>query len=181
MLNEKNYPMKKYWLIKPMLSLALIGLICCLSFYYYAVTTNSGFSTNEIKFSLLYIIAINVLLLSKPLITIFTLTYQLQDDAITVQQGFFTRKQGNFFYHKIQDISLQQGFIDRLLNLYTVSVENAGLRNNARNWIYTTLLIGLSDNHMTIPGLSKQDAEALQQELLNRTHKSPKKTETTGL
>ncbi len=60
-------------------------------------------------------------------------------------------------YKNIQDIQVTQGFWDRLLGLYVVSIQNASSAQDTRS--------GQNLDEIKIQGLSKEDSEKISEEL----------------
>ncbi|MDF2529962.1 MAG: Bacterial domain [Gammaproteobacteria bacterium] len=172
MLTEKDFPSQKYWLLKPLIIWSAI-----LAFVRYSFSHGSAPLPISPNATDGLILAAGLVILSIPTLSLFTLKYSLDDNFFAVQQGFFNTTRGNFFYNKIQDVSIQQGLFDRVLGLYTVSIENASMRITnprfrASSMLYNTLTVGFKNNRVLIPGLSQKDAMTLKEELLKRMHQS---------
>lgn len=166
MLTQNDFPNNKIWLLKPILE-ALAFLIITTFFAKYDI-----YSGGSNQYAVLLLAFFVLILTLKPIIISYTLKFELLEDRLTLQQGLFNRKQGSFFYKNIQNVTINQGFIDRILGVYCVTVENAVRNNQRANWIYTTFLVGLYDNRITIPGLTFNKAQALQQALLSKSKKA---------
>jgi len=52
--------------------------------------------------------------------------FEFLEDKIVVHRGVFTRRVVNIPYTKIQNVTIYQSFIDRMVGVYSVNVETAG-------------------------------------------------------
>lgn len=51
----------------------------------------------------------------------FTFTkYTVKDDSVTINKGFFTKIENDCYMYKIQDVTLQQSFFERIVKLGTI-------------------------------------------------------------
>ena len=93
--------------------------------------------------------------------------YQLTDDCFRKELGVVYKKYVSIPYDRIQNIDINRGIIDRLLGLSTLLIQTAG----------SSMAIGNRHSYGfgaegTIPGLSKENAEELRDELIRRAKKS---------
>lgn len=82
--------------------------------------------------------------------------YELADDAFKKEFGVIMRRNTSIPYERIQNVDIIRGLLSRMLGLADLNVQTAGgssygMRSEGR-----------------LPGLSKQDAIAMQTELLAR-------------
>ncbi|MDF2691305.1 MAG: Bacterial domain [Gammaproteobacteria bacterium] len=171
MLTEQDYPIQKYWLLKPF-AVAFFYLLAFYALNNISHGVNFGQSMMSLKITYFIIGVAALFLFCLPAFTVFTLKFSLEEDYLQLQQGLLSSKRGNVFYSKIQDISIQQGIIDRFLGLYTVYIQTAAAAARVRSSIYTTFLVGLSDGRVSVPGLMEKQALALKEELLTRASKA---------
>lgn len=54
------------------------------------------------------------------------ITMRLQDDHLTLETGFFSRTRRTLDLAKIQDVTMQQSFVQRLLGVGDLTLESAG-------------------------------------------------------
>lgn len=51
----------------------------------------------------------------------FTFTkYTVKDDSVTINKGFFTKIENDCYMYKIQDVTLQQSFFERIVKIGTI-------------------------------------------------------------
>lgn len=51
----------------------------------------------------------------------FTFTkYTVKDDSVTINKGFFTKIENDCYMYKIQDVTLQQSFFERMVKIGTI-------------------------------------------------------------
>lgn len=51
----------------------------------------------------------------------FTFTkYTVKEDAVTIDKGFFNKVENDCYMYKIQDVTLQQSFFERMVKLGTI-------------------------------------------------------------
>jgi len=84
-----------------------------------------------------------------------------------IKTKVLSQKMTYIYYDRIQNINMSQSFIDRILGIYTVTVETAGERSNiVVHQNYNYMFSG-----MTVPGLNKENAEGLKDFLMDRAKK----------
>ncbi len=94
--------------------------------------------------------------------------YELTDDGFRKEQGVISKKYVIIPYSRIQNIDIYRGVIDRLLGLSRLYIQTAGLSG------------GYGPHGMTggsegsLPGLSKEVAKQLREELIQRIKQSSK-------
>jgi membrane protein YdbS with pleckstrin-like domain len=166
----KDFPIQRIWLIKP----ALICIIGLLSFNLSILSYQAPLITQVSNTSLSLLSIIGALILfSIPLLTTLSLEFNLENNALIISQGYFNKKHGNFFYHSIQDVKIMQGPIDRILGIYNLRIENASTRTVRDSWLDKYFIVGIKKNSISLPGLSKTNAESLKQELLQKAQTTP--------
>jgi len=77
--------------------------------------------------------------------------YDLGDDIITIRKGVMSTQEITLAYERIQDINVDQDFLDRLFGLYDVR--------------FTTATMS-SEKEAHIDGVEKETAESLKQLVL---------------
>src|SRR5579872_3087217 len=178
-ITEKNYPIEKKWILK-----TVWGTLLSLIFFIPAFIITWIKGAHNISG---YIIYISLYLIFVPIhVVIVTLQrtnfhYVLEESFIVLHQGIITKKQRNIPYGVIQNIFVKQDIFDRIFGLATITVENAsqGGGNNVRaDKIFDipvntqknsqTNSVGFNRNMVSIPGLTKQNAETLKNIVLQK-------------
>lgn len=184
-ITDKNYPLDKKWILKggmvyvPMLTI----IILFDSFYLLAAQSESKFPAifQLIAAPLVMGIIWIILVLSR-----INLHYLITDKFLTISQGILSKQQRNIPYGVIQNVIVKQDLLDRIFDLASVLIENAaeagGKRNNETKLFGIRInnqnkrqfeAIGFTGNKVSIPGLTKQNAEALKNIILERIKANP--------
>jgi putative membrane protein len=88
--------------------------------------------------------------------------YDLKEDSLIVRKGIITKHEVNVPIDKIQDIYIDQDFLDRIFGLYDLHIATAGF--------------GSKDIH--IDGINYMSSEALKELLLGKVEKTKGKGES---
>jgi uncharacterized membrane protein YdbT with pleckstrin-like domain len=121
--------------------------------------------------------------------------YSLEDRFLNIKQGILSKKQRDIPYEVIQDIVVKQDLFDRIFSLASVNIYNAsqaggalGSSRQSKFFGFNTSsferkeeTIGFEGNKVAIPGLRKENAEALKEEVLKKMKDNPIKTNISGL
>ena len=170
---EKNYPIQTRWIIKNLIHLVLLIIFFILigSFAYLIIF---------VIYTMFYI----------PLIILrrSNFHYTVEEKYLTVKQGVLNKQQRHIPYGVIQNVFVKQGLLDRLLSLASLAIENASEGGGAKFFKIKdykkqdqTENVGFSGNKISIPGLSKQDAEALKLIILAKIKQNPINDSGSGL
>lgn len=92
--------------------------------------------------------------------------YELTDDGFRKQMGVISKKYVTIPYGKIQNIDIYRGVLARLLGLSDLNIQTAGAPAQASSYIGLMSITGRAEGRL--PGLSREDAEVLCKELINR-------------
>ena len=90
-------------------------------------------------------------------------TYELTDTVFKKRFGILTKRETGIPYERIQNIDVVSPLLYRIFGLSKLNIQTAG------NSSYAT---GMINAEGILPGMSKQGALDLQQELLRRAHSS---------
>jgi uncharacterized membrane protein YdbT with pleckstrin-like domain len=85
--------------------------------------------------------------------------YELTDDGFRKESGVIYKKYVTIPYDRIQNVDINRGIVARILGLSDLKIQTAGLG-------------GTYAAEGRLPGLSKEDAEKLRDELINQIKKS---------
>jgi len=174
-VTEKNYPITKLWIFKAPIIIVVITIVALFFGYYFPYL----------------VIALPIYLIANPLIRA-NFHYSLDDKYFRVRQGVISKKQRNLPYGVIQNVFVEQDLFDRIFGLASLRIENAsqaGGGQKVRWWnksfgsksnVYGQGEgLGSSGNKVNLPGLKKQNAEALKNILLQKMKENP--VEESGL
>ena len=115
---------------------------------------------------------------------------------LTLRQGILSKQQRHIPYGVIQNLFVKQDLFNRVFGLASLTVENAsqgagaftapqeqkvfGLRvGNQRQ--QQVEMVGFSGNKVSIPGLTKQNAETLKEIVLQKMKENPIEDSQSGL
>ncbi len=98
-------------------------------------------------------------------ITLYFISYELTPQTLIMRGGIIARYERNVPFSKIQHLVLSQTLMQRIFHLSTFSVQNADQGNIVQT--HNILLANIS-----LPGLSKSDAEALRKEIIGKVIKT---------
>ena len=139
-VSSKNYPIANRWLLVPFLT----------SFFYSAllifVLVSENVESDE-NYNLLIVYGALVAGIGKFIWSCIwkkNYHFELTEESILLKTGVVSRSSRHLPYKSIKDISVSQGVIDRLLGLYTVSIQDA-----------------TSSSGLVIVGQSKEHADKL--------------------
>ncbi len=96
--------------------------------------------------------------------------FSLDPDFLYVKEGVLNVKEGHVPYATLQNVHVNQDLSDRLCGIFTVFAENvsqdkqSALRDDPDRFA----AIGVYKNVVAIPGMTKQAAEVIKQELIQR-------------
>ena len=192
-ITEKIYPVRKKWSAK-----AIVGYLLFLLFYFIVFSgAGSSASTNPDSiagFNFLVILALGLGIISWLILIlkIAAFHYSLEEQFLSVRQGFLSKQQRHIPYGVIQNIFIKQDLFDRLFGLASVAIENAanagmgvgpsqkwGLKfGQSRRRVE---MLGFSGNKINVPGLKKAEAEALKEAILQKIKENPIADGQSGL
>jgi uncharacterized membrane protein YdbT with pleckstrin-like domain len=135
------------WLFPVFLAAAVFWLVA--SLVYLALPAEvTLFGLDKWGFSLALVASIIILILIPISVwehfNYINFTYQLTETDIIVREGVITRKSTVIPYSKIQDITTERNFVERMLGLATLEIETAGSSRIA--------------SETRIPGIANKDA-----------------------
>jgi uncharacterized membrane protein YdbT with pleckstrin-like domain len=130
-----------------------------------------------------------------PILQRLNFHYFIENDFLTLKQGILAKQEKHIPYGVIQNIFIKQDLLDRVFGLTSLIIENAsqgaGLENvpqkksifmannqQRREKIET---IGFSGNKVSIPGLTKNNAESLKEILLQKMKDNQIQNNQSGL
>ncbi len=163
MLDSVNLPLDRKKIIKKTLALSLLPLLV---FVLSIILIGIGIAFSS-DFGLLGWVGGALLIISALILGGFYLYqvyyyklyfYKFEDGGAEISKGVISRSTGHVQYHRIQDISVDQDFLDRIFGLYDVHYETAG---------------EVSGMYSHVDGLNKQNADTLVAFLKTRLGRHP--------
>lgn len=188
-ITEKDYPVQGIWVVKSILG-SLLSLLILGSFFLF------GINDEEINFYLIVLIVFIPLHIIYAVLRRATFCYSIEGQFFTLRQGILSKQQRHIPYGVIQNIFVKQDLFDRIFGLASLAVENAsqgagssatageqkvfGMRigNQQRQ---QTEMVGFSGNKVSIPGLTKANAEILKGIVLQKMKENPIEDSQSGL
>jgi len=172
---EREYPVQWIWVLKPMLK--TIWIFIYVLFLYFILKERYPLVLFLVFFLPLPLYCLSVILQK------INFHYTIEDKVFVLKQGFITKKQSYIPYGAMQNILISQDLLDKVLGLVTLKVENAsqGAGNIQRQRKLFTLEIGFNGNQIIIPGLLRQHAEFLRENILQKIKENPTTTIKSGL
>lgn len=180
-ITEKIYPIATVWIFKSPLIMTLISIVAFIFGYYFPV----------------FLFMIPVLLVANPL-TRRNFHFSVGNKFLEIKQGILSKGERHLPYGVIQNVLVKQDIFDRIFRIASLSIENAsqgagsappekkflgmtlGTKNYKQPW-YTEGFLGYGGNKVNIPGLKKQDAEALKEVILQKVKENPIEDSQSGL
>lgn len=186
-VSEKEYPIQKIWLVKPLFALVPFMLTFSLIFLYIiGVMFNVRSDGTSVKYFPFITVGVLFFVLFSAILRRLTFHYLFEDKVITLRQGILSKQQRQLPYGVIQNILIRQDVFDRLFNLSSLSFENVSTQiltesdyRKVKAWIGD--LMGFRASRVDIPGLSKADAENLKSLILEKIKENPIEDSQSGL
>lgn len=197
-ITEKDYPIKKMWLVKPLFPIIMVIIGYLLYFILVPFLERSYIELGgaldvaeqtayQTKMTFYLIIAAIII----PLYFIFIIFrrkmfhYSVEDNFLFLEQGILKKQQRHIPYGVIQNLFIKQDLFDRIFGIASLVIENAsqgaGVLARKERQKKRIEMLGFSGNEVSIPGLANQDAEKLKQIILQKIKENPVKDTGAGL
>jgi|GEM_PF-1959576 len=163
--NRENLPISSiYSLVLTLRSSFGIAVftIYILMTYIYSDDKAQGFA----NYILIFIALMLVILFIINYLSVKYIDYSFDQMKGTLSTGFFSRQTKIVFYNRIQNINMDQSFIEKIFGLYKIYAETAGEKETNQK---TYPLSDVTGNSFIIPGLKKEEAEKLKGFLLENS------------
>lgn len=187
-ITEQNYPVESIWILKSILG-SIIAVVILSPFFLFGL--NGG------EFSIYMIIYLGFI----PFNLVITMLrrvnfhYSIEDKFMTLKQGILSKQQRHIPYGVIQNVYVKQDLFDRLFSLASLTLENASQGGGNQSYGQTkvfgmtvsnrkqerTEMVGFSGNKVSIPGLTKSNAEILKGFVLKKMKENPIDDNQSGL
>jgi len=191
-ITEKNYPVQGLWVFKS-ISSSLFTLIFFVP--YLLISSRLGETNKGTEISLIIlIVGFAVFRFIVTILRRVNFHYSIKPQFLTLRQGILSKQQRHIPYGVIQNLFVKQDLFDRIFGLSSLAIENAsqragaltapqrqkvfGLRIGKRQQVET---VGFSGNKISIPGLTKANAEILKGIVLQKMKENPIEDGQSGL
>lgn len=183
-ITEKNYPIQKKWIYKLMIKPISFFIIL-------GIAILAGNLYEDPMFRILIVISFIGFIsgIVMPILNRKNYHYIIEEKFLTLKQGILSKQQKHIPYGVIQNVFIKQDFLDRILGLTTLIIENAS--SSVKNSVWTKEFgpkrpdpqdeIGFEDNKTVIPGLLSKDAEILKNLILQKMKENPIDDKQSGL
>ena len=197
-ITEKKYPIQRIWLLKRALS-GIIYFIIIIILMAAIISLPLNMQSNQppnlaviifaLSCGLLFILVICFTQFISPMLQRSNFHFSLDEKFLTLHQGVFSKQNRNIPYGVIQDVNISQGLFERIFGLSSLTLEDfsqdgIGTMNSSgyvRSGKTSYEAIGSVGSGIHIPGLKKEDAEALRQILLQKIKDNPIDNNQSGL
>ena len=201
-ITEKNYPVQGLWILKFIIRSLIVFVVIAIFFFYWSNSyddlslLDSLSKDPELRIYFWVYIAAVPFSLIMAILRRATFHYSIEPQFLTLRQGILSRQQRHIPYGVIQNLFVEQDLLDRIFGLASLTVENAsqggtnvsnqqeqkvfGLRigNQRRQQME---MGGFSGNKVSIPGLTKANAEILKGIVLQKMKENPIEDSQSGL
>lgn len=194
-ITEKNYPIQGLWVFK-----SIIAFLFVLIFLvpYFLISSRPGETSKDTTINF-YLVVIAGFAIFNLIITILrraNFHYSIDEKFLTLKQGVLSKQQRHLPYGVIQNLLVKQDLFDRIFGLASLTIENAAqgagyltgprqqkflgrrIGTQQRQQVET---VGFSGNRISIPGLTKINAETLKRIVLQKMKENPIEDSQSGL
>jgi uncharacterized membrane protein YdbT with pleckstrin-like domain len=129
-----------YWLFAYVLPASFFGVIIYLGFLNLVQFTSSAISNKALASSIESYLKLSVLIWLSLIIILFIYSvlirtkynFKFEDNHLSIKKGFFFFKEENIPYSQINQISLSQNFIEKLLKINKILIQTPGRAGTLR-------------------------------------------------
>jgi membrane protein YdbS with pleckstrin-like domain len=89
---------------------------------------------------------------------------ELTEDVFKKEHGVIWKRYVSIPYERIQNVDIHRGVIARILGLSSLMIQTAGYSGHNRSFV-----LGAGDPEGKLPGLSREKAEELREDLIRKT------------
>ena len=200
-ITEKVYPVEKIWPLKPLFWPIIVFIIASIPIILFSVLLFI-FKSDQPEYDGEMLTKLLLGTLTFFAFSLFNFLdrkyfhYAVEDRFLRVKQGILSKNERHIPYEVIQNILVKQDLFDRLFKLSSLEIDNASqaggaLANNPQNKFFGLNIphreskdfefIGFRDNKVNIPGLKKNNAEALKEIILQKMKENPIENNISGL
>jgi membrane protein YdbS with pleckstrin-like domain len=186
-VTEKEYPIRNIWLLKHVIASMVLLVVAVVL----RIQPNERIQSLSLLIFSFFVLA-NIPLILSVFISILRRSnfhFALEEKFIVLHQGIIAKENRNIPYGRIQSVILNQRMSDRILGVASITIEDFSHRGRSDIAIdgfvgrgkYRREMIGFLGNRVHIPGLRKNDAEALKERILQKIKENPIEDSQSGL
>lgn len=181
-ITEDTHPIEVKWIIKNVFWVVI---------FVFVLWFMGAFKREEFRISILIplLIILPTVWFLWLVLMINNFHYNFGDKLITLKQGIIAKSERHIMYGRIQSIFISQSFIDKILGLATIIIENASDSGGAlsrreaeskKNY-WSMGLMGFESNAIVIPGLLYKNALEIKDFLMYQIKINPIDDAQSGL
>jgi len=194
-ITEKNYPVQGLWVFKSILG-SLFVLVFSVPYFLFSYKLGETGKDSEVTFYIVLIIGLAIFHFIVTILGRVNFHYSIEEQFLTLRQGILSKQQRHIPYGVIQNLFVKQDLFDRIFGLASLTIENAaqgagalvtpreqkvfGLRVGTQQRQQVEM-VGFSGNKVSIPGLTKTNAETLKGIVLQKMKENPIEDSQSGL
>jgi uncharacterized membrane protein YdbT with pleckstrin-like domain len=192
-VNEKTHPIENAWIIKSTIYIIIAAIFFGVFIYFYILLKSSGKGYNNLQLrriftavALLGVIVFNCVSIISLILRKVNFKYNFGEKNIILKQGIIAKSERQTFYGRIQNIKINQDFVDRLLGIASLVIETASDSGGAAIMLatkgkdsgksinrFTSIFPGFASSFIAIPGLSYKNATSLKNFIMERIKANP--------
>jgi len=181
-ITEKIYPIQRLWVFKSNLGFLFI-LIFFVPYFFLTYKFGETSKNGEANFyTALLIVGFAIFRFIATILKRANFHYSVEEKFLILKQGILSKQQLHVPYGVIQNLFVKQDLFDRIFGLASLTIENASQGAGAlmppRRRVE---MVGFSGNKVSIPGLSKANAEILKDIILQKMKENPIEDSQSGL
>jgi len=184
-VNEETHPIENAWVIKSIIYIIIAAIFFgVVGFLRFSLKKyDRGILIGLILFGVIVFSFVSIISL---ILRKVNFKYNFGEKNIILRQGIIAKSERQTFYGRIQNIKLNQDFIDRLLDIASLEIETAsdsgGVaimlatkgKDTGKSIIrFTSIFPGFASGFISIPGLSYKNASSLKNFLMERIKANP--------
>ncbi len=201
-ITEKDYPIRGLWVFKSIIYYLVVFIVIAIFFFNWSISYDdlslweSLFKDSELKIYFWVYVAVVPFSLMMAILRRATFHYSIEPQFLTLRQGILSRQQRHIPYGVIQNLFVKQDLFDRIFGLASLTIENAaqgggvlsapqdqkifGMRLGAQQRQQLEM-VGFSGNKVSIPGLTRANADILKGIVLQKIKENPIEDSQSGL
>lgn len=191
-ITEKDYPVQGLWVFKSITRSLIVLVIIGVFFFWSSGPENPSLReilSKDLEERIYFWIYVAAIPFSSIMVLLrrATFHYSIENQFLTLKQGILSKQQRHIPYGVIQNIFVKQDLFDRIFGLASLTIENASQEQkvfgsrigNQRQQQMEE--VGFSGNKVSIPGLTKANAEILKGIVLQKMKENPIEDNQSGL